>query len=137
MADADVRLVIYDSRIAAMSLPGGQIWRFAYQRRTKVERLAKATAPVRTGDLRAGIYATYEPSKPKTVIMEVHSGARHSLWVHEGTAHAGMGYIRPRSAKRLILPAGYGHRRHALKKVRGQKPNPWLERSLVAVMRDL
>lgn len=134
---ADVEIVIYDSAIAAMSLPGGSVWKFAHQRRTRVERIAKSTAPVRTGDLRAGIYATFEPAKPKNVIMEVHSGAGHSLWVHEGTKNNGLGYIRPRNAKRLILPAGYGHRRHSLKKVHGQRANPWLRRALQEVMRDL
>ena len=128
----DVRLVIYDTGIAAMSYPGGQIWRWAYQRRTRVERVAKSMAPVRTGELRRSIYGSYEPAPPQHVVMEVHAGAEHALWVHEGT-----GPFISAGGDLMRLRPGNGHGVVYKRVVRGQMPNPFLERALELVMRDL
>ena len=128
----DVRLVIYDSGIAAMSLPGGAIWRWARQRSVRVERTAKAFAPIRTGELRRSIYATYEPSPPKEVIMEVHATAYYAQYVHEGT----FGPILPRSGKFLKFKGRDGHNVYA-RSVSGQRPQPFLTDALLLVMADL
>ena len=76
---SDFELVIYDSKIIAMSLPGGQTWRWARQRRGRVERLAKMNVRSRTGELARSIYGYYEPAPPNQVVMEVHADADHAL----------------------------------------------------------
>jgi hypothetical protein len=55
--------------------------------------------------------------------------ARHARWVHDGTANEGRGWIRPRTKRAMRLPAGGGYPTLIRKRVRGQKPNPWLRRA--------
>jgi hypothetical protein len=130
---ADVDIYIYDGKIILMSQPGGQIWRWAYQRRGRVERLAKVNAPIRSGELARSIEASYEPAAPHDVVMEVAATADYALFVHEGTD----GPIFPRESKRLFLPAWGPFRQSFPRYVRGQRAQPFLADALREVMRDL
>jgi hypothetical protein len=130
---ADVDLVIYDSKIIAMSLPGGQTWRWARQRRARVERLAKMNVRSRSGELSRSIHGYYEPAPPNQVIMEVHAEAPHALWVHEGTD----GPITSESGARMYLPPYGPWSGRRVHQVRGQQANPFLADALEEVMLDL
>lgn len=130
----ETRLVIYDSAIAAMSLPGGQTWRWAFQRRRKVERLAKEFVPVRSGNLKRNIFGYYEPSRPNLIVMEVWCQSDHAIYVHEGTT----GPILPQRGQYMTLkPAYNGFPVTKQRQVRGQRANPFLDNALQTVMRDL
>jgi hypothetical protein len=129
----EVRLVVYDTLIARMSLPGGRTYQWFTGRRRRIENNARAFAPVRTGELKAGIRGSYEKSRPNHIVMHVTSTAPYSLFVHEGTRPritAGGGYMR--------LKPGPGHPRPVYRKqVRGQPANPFLKAALDVAMRGL
>lgn len=130
----ETRIVIYDSAIAAMSLPGGSTWRWAFQRRRRVERLAKEFAPSRTGEMKRSIFGYYEPARPNQIVMEVWCQNDHAIYVHEGTT----GPILPRDHKYMVLKPAYGPYPISLQRsVRGQNAQPFLDNALQAVMRDL
>ena len=130
---ADVDIVIYDSKIIAMSLPGGQTWRWARQRRARVERIAKMNVRSRTGELSRSIYGYYEPGPPNQIIMEVHAETDYALYVHEGTT----GPITSDSGERMYLPPWGPYKARRVHAVRGQRANPYLADALEEVMLDL
>lgn len=128
---AEVRVVVYDSVITAMSEPGGMVFKWAYQRRQKVERLAKTLAPKRTGHMASKISASYD-KVPNGVVMYVTSPVHYSAWVHEGT--------RPfLSENKMFIPpnppfwpnASYVYFR------RGQRAQPFLRQALEVVIHSL
>lgn len=132
---ADFRLVVYDSAIAAMSLPGGQTWRWARQRRNRIERLAKAQVGVRTAELKHSIYGTYEPGRPNQIVMEVWAGTNYALYHHEGFGPK----VMPRGSY-MYLPAypagGYFHTTKTSYRS-GFRGNAFLRDPLLLVMGDL
>lgn len=140
------RVFIYDSKITAMSHPGGMVWKWAYQRRKRVEHLAKVKAPKRTGRLARSISGDYN-KVPNGVVMHVTATADYSIFVHEGTGHwVGRPDIRSKRmldrrgrspAKMHLQPAWGGHPEMWRATVRGQEPQPFLEDALDTVMRDL
>jgi hypothetical protein len=134
--------VVYDSKITAMSLPGGQVWRWAYQRRQRVLHLAKLRCPQgKTGRLRESITAYYDPAAPRDhIIMQVAAETPYAAAVHEG---AEPHLIYPSKSPRLVFwweregrkfvgrvgqPVHHPGIRH---------PQPFLREALEAVMRDL
>lgn len=134
---SEVRLVVYDTLIARMSLPGGAIFRWTRRRRELVEHLSIAFAPMRSGELKASINGTYNPRPGRfQVRMEVRASAPHALWVHEGTRGLdGRARIKPHPPnKYLRLSPGNGHPTLYRKSVRGQKANPFMRRALTQVM---
>lgn len=134
---AEYRLVVYDGAIAAMSLPGGATWRWAYQRRRRIERTARQFAPSRSGQMKNSIFGYYEPARPNQIVMEVWCQSDHAIYVHEGTASPEFPSIFPQTANFLSLPP-YGRYPHIrAHSVRGQRANPFLANALTSVMRDL
>jgi hypothetical protein len=129
---ADVVVRIDDAKIFGMASPGGMVWRWAFQRRRRVERVAKGLAPVRTGRLRESISGSYDPAPPDQVIMKVTASASYARYVHEGT-----GRIFPRHSKVLRIPAGNGYPKITRPSVRGQRAQPFLSEALYIVMADL
>lgn len=129
---SSVRVVIYDSEIWRMSLPGGQIFRWTLKRRERVEMKAVMNAPFRTGTLRRSIHGEYHPRSRNHIYMEVHAGAEHGLWVHEGTrpeiTASGPWQMGP-------LPPWGVHDAKYLWVVKGQRPQPFLRDALESVMR--
>lgn len=131
---AEIRLIIYDSGIAAMSLPGGDIYRWTRQRRERVERLSRFKAPVRYGRLKRSIYGNYIPRSPTRIHMEVHAGTDYAVYVHEGVP----GWIIAKSPAGMNFPAWPPHEaKWKMMAVRGQKANPFLADSLREIMGDL
>lgn len=135
---ADIFIEVYDSAIHAMSDPGGIVFKWAYQRRSKVERLAKVNAPVRSGHLRNSISASYE-HVPGGVVMDVSAKAPYAVYVHEGTAPHVIG---PSSAPRLVffwVKKGRTFVGRVGQTVNhpGTKPDPFLELALEEVMHEL
>lgn len=77
-----------------------------------------------TGNLVASIYSGVS-FRPRRNIVEVGARAPYAVYVHEGTANNGAGYIysnsgRPMPIKRAGFVLGYADQ------VRGQKANPFL-----------
>lgn len=132
---SDVTLVIYDSKIIAMSLPGGPVWRWARQRSKRVERLAKLNVGKRSGRTERSIEASYNAgaSRPHDVVMEVSAGTEYALFHHEGTT----GPITPVGSRFMVLPAWGPWPTLRATSVRGQRANPFLFDALREVMRDL
>ena len=143
---SDLTVVVYESQLDAMFQPGGTGVRYANTQAREVASDARSNAPVRSGELSRFIRAVPSRSTGKrSVRSSVRSGARHSLWVHEGTAGDGAGYIYPARKRAMKLPPGgptyhggpstsrhMGQKFKAmrLKKVRGQKGNPFLRQAL-------
>jgi hypothetical protein len=130
----EVRLVVYDTLIARMSLPGGRTYQWVVGKRRRIENAARAFAPVRTGELKASIRGSYVKSRPNHVVMHVTASAEHALYVHEGTGP----WIRPTGSKFLRLKPGPNHPNPTYREaVRGQRANPFLANALDTVMRGL
>lgn len=131
---SDVRIVVYESKIAAMALPGGQIFRWTKRRRDAVEALAVATCPMRTGSLKASINGVYRPFARNHIRMEVHAGnelADYALWVHEGTRAE----ITPLGPNPMRLRPWPPHGWKSKWVVSGQRAQPFLRNALERVMR--
>ncbi|HEU4911402.1 MAG TPA: hypothetical protein VFV76_05860, partial [Actinomycetes bacterium] len=134
---ADVEVVIYDGKIEAMTAPGGMVFKWAYQRRKRVERIAKQLCPVRSGNLRDSIEGEYT-KVPNGVVMYVRAGGlstitqngrSYAVYVHEGTeglitAHPPKPYmvLRPGISKKT----GVAYGRLRKKAVAGQDAQPFL-----------
>jgi hypothetical protein len=136
---ADVHVVIYESRITAWSMPGGMVYKWAYQKRVRLEALAKAGAPKRTGALAASVSGHYD-KVPNGLMMSVSADAGYAAAVHEGTLGAN---IRPKNGEYMRLRPGTSKRTGRSygflykKRVRGQRPQPFLADALDTVIRGL
>lgn len=129
------RVYIKKGRIASLSLPGGSIYRFGEVLAKEAEVDARVKAPSRTGLLKA--YITSDVfSNQNGVTIDVFSRASYSLYVHEGTAGGGTGFIFPKNGRALHLqPPHNGYPESIQAKVRGQAPNPFLLDALQGVVR--
>jgi hypothetical protein len=115
--------------------PGGPVVRGVKQWTQEVRALAVARAPKHTGHL-AGSSSVEMNTHPGFVVGVVAFGARHALWVHEGTGifgHRGRP-IRARSGGLMRIPAGRGYRTTYTRVVRGQRPQPFLVSALRLIM---
>jgi hypothetical protein len=124
------RVVIYEPVLTAMSSPGGSVFKWAYQRRKRVERLAKLYAPKATGNMARQITSSYE-KVPNGVIMYVTSPAWYSIYPHEGTAP----YVHYK--KMRIPPLNKTGRPIYTYARAGQRAKPFLTQALDTVMADL
>lgn len=86
--------------------------------------VAKRLAPVDTGRLRQSI--GYRVTGGVNQTTRVSSGAKYSLWVHEGR-----GEIRPKRAR--VLAWRRGGRWHFAQRVRPMRGRPYLRRAVEAV----
>lgn len=132
-SSGSVRVVVYDSRIQAMSAPGGDVFRYAQHKAQRAAAYGKAFAPKRTGALAAGIR-----SDTRTVVQgavgRARSTARHSAWVHEGTYGP---IVATHSPEGMWVPRRkFGFRRGWRQEVAGQRANPFLDRALSAAMKE-
>ncbi len=120
-------MVVYDSRIDSMALPGGDVFRYAKRKTDQTVVRAKGNVKSRTGRLRGGIRGDVRPLARGMVVGRVRSTMYYSVWVHEGT----VGPIYPVSASYLLVPARKGSTRRVKRAwVNGQKANPFLEDAL-------
>lgn len=131
------RVVVFESAVDNLHRPGGMIFEEAKSSAQEVAMLARLDAPVRTGELAAGIRIASETRlSRKKVGFYVRSDAPHSYWVHEGTGPT----IVPTTFPYMRLPAfpEYGARgtapRMYRKVVAGQVGQPFLTTNLRYVM---
>lgn len=127
-----------------LSGPSGPVYQDMRRRANKVTNLARRLAPVDTARLKTSI--SYEMGTVgQSVIARVGTNVKYGLYIHEGTANAGTGYIYPKSARVLRFPiinnSGSGRRRYKAgatqqyayaKRVKGIKPQPFLRNALIA-----
>lgn len=121
---------IYDSRLHKMSAD------WAAKKAREVEAVAKARViqkkAVRTGRLLAGIHAARRKQVGGITTVKVHSSARYSKWVHEGT----YGPIHARNGPAMWVPKfKYGTLRVWRTEVNGQAANPFLNFAMRKVLR--
>lgn len=126
-----VRVVVYDSRLDAFTLPGGDVYRYTQEKTRRAAVYAQMFAPVRSGALKASIRTDVRGLTSSTV-GRIRATARHAQWVHEGTDDI----IYPEGEFLWVPVAKYATKRRKRDFVRGQRANPFLERALGAAMRD-
>jgi putative component of toxin-antitoxin plasmid stabilization module len=123
----EVRVVVYDSRIDAMSLPGGDIFRYTERKVRQTAIRAKGNVRSRTGRLAGSIRGDVRPLAKGMVVGRVRAGMYYAAWVHEGTT----GPIYPESSSYLLVPIRKGSTRKMKRAwVHGQDANPFLEDAL-------
>jgi hypothetical protein len=122
--------------------PAGPIVRGVKRWSNEVRGVAVGQAPKDTGRL-ASSSSVAMNTYPGFVVGEISFGARHALWVHEGTGIYGSRHrpIRARSGGKLKFPSGAGYRAFTkgrrftyTRMVRGQPGNPFLVSALTWVM---
>jgi hypothetical protein len=131
-AHGEVFMVVYDSKITAMSAPGGMVHTYADWKCETVLVAAKALAPKRSGRLAGGIRKDVRQTSRDRVVGRVRATARHSQWVHEGTRTP----IVPVNGPYMRVPAfiGAAYRVNRVM-VRGQAANPFLTDAMAIGMR--
>lgn len=127
----EVTVIVYDSRISALSFPGGSVYHYIDRKTESTVRYAKAFAPKRTGRMAGQIRKDVRPLRSGTV-GRVRSPVYYSVYVHEGTGPI----ILPKSGRYLSIPQSrYSTSRRRLKPfVRGQRANPFLEKAMKAAV---
>jgi hypothetical protein len=123
-----VRVVVYDSRIDAMSLPGGDVFRYAQTKARRAAAYAQEFAPVRTGYLRSQIRHDTRPVAHGAV-GRARATAYYSAWVHEGTDTITNGPM-------WVPKRKMGTLRVWMDEVAGQRAQPFLARGLTAAMNE-
>lgn len=124
-----VRVVVYDSRIQAMSAPGGDVYRYAQGKARTTAATAKAFAPKRTGRLAASI-RTDTRTVRQGAVGRVRANAPYAIYVHEGTT----GPITSPTGRLWVPVARGAWRRRWMDSVSGQAANPFLSRALSVAM---
>jgi hypothetical protein len=127
-----------------MGGPSGLVYQAVNRRTNAVLRDARTKCPVNNGRLKDSL-AMEIRQEASNVIGRVGTNMDYALYVHEGTANNGTGYIYPRRGRFLVWPAtnnsGVGNRRYKggvtenkiwAKKVRGVKGRPFLRQALEA-----
>lgn len=133
--------------ISAMTLPTGTIYKFATQRRRRIETLAKRICPERSGDMARSIEGRYKKDDLFAADWDVSANTHYARFVHEGTSGQSGG-------KRLAGEPGIGsHGRwhpgdvifferhtwpeYTKKPIRGINSDPFLSDALESVMADI
>jgi hypothetical protein len=127
-----------------MAGPSGPVYQAVNRRTNTVLRDARSRCPVDQGTLKNSL-AMEIRQQGANVVGRVGTNQKYALYVHEGTANDGAGYIYPKSSRFLVWPAknnsGSGRRRYKggatantvfAKKVRGVKGRPFLRQALEA-----
>lgn len=135
---------VYESNITAIFAAGGEGYRWNKAKADAIKDRAIILAPKRTGALAASHRVTQERDlggrfQSGFRISAGGPGAEHAAFVHFGTGihgPGGRGMIR----KRMVIPAsGHGPGPWAaspliIRKSRGQRAQPWLERAAAQVV---
>jgi hypothetical protein len=128
-ASGEAVFVVYDSKITAMNMPAGQVYRYVHFKTETSRDAAEMLAPKRTGSLAGGIRIDVRQTSRDRVVGRVRSTRHYSRWVHEGTGP----FIFPNDGDYLSLPAFRGAppgRRIKRPFVHGQDANPFLANAL-------
>lgn len=129
-SQGEVSVVIYDSKITAMNMPGGMVYRYTDNKTDNALRFAKAFAPKRSGHLAGGVRKDVRQTGRDRVVGRVRSTAYYSTWVIKGTGPFITSTDYPNKQMVLRPGNGFGWKRKYI--VRGQKPNDFLSRALAA-----
>lgn len=151
---------VHDAKVQEFIQPGGEVNDLVHSVALDTRFYARGFINNRSGELGARIQVN-RPSQtgPWLISSLVFTRSHYALYVHEGTANNGAGYIYPTNHKYLTVPV---NRRSAvsggnLKKqwrsggrytmsqkpyysmlrVHGQKANPFLAKGLSAAMAEL
>jgi hypothetical protein len=116
MVDA---LVLYSSVLFDRVGPPSSVRPWADRVEARFTRYAQEFAPVRSGELRAGISGTVTRTGSHELTTIIRSAAPHSLYVLKGTTGP---IFSSRPNGKLRLPAGHGHPARLVKWVSGQRP---------------
>ncbi|ALY10563.1 hypothetical protein FDH86_gp028 [Arthrobacter phage Tank] len=149
---------VHEHKVREFIQPGGEVYDLVYNTAKTTKYLAaEVHINSRSGELKRSLQVNRPHSRHTLGIASlVFTRAKHALWVHDGTANAGTGYIYPKNGKYLVVPGKKGGsvRGGTLRKVwrngsaeatgskpyfttlavRGQKPNPYLEKALSEAM---
>lgn len=128
------RVTVNSLAITRLTLPGGDVWRWARDvgRETMFEAIRRA--PSRTGYMKAMHGFTTTPVGARHVQYTVHNDAPYAKFVHGGTT----GPIRSTRPGGMLLvrpsPYSYFNRFVPLPSVDGQPAKPWLREASDAVL---
>ena len=124
--------------------PSGPVYSDLRRRGNRVMNQARRLCPADTGRLRQSISLEMGAVGDR-VVARIGTNVQYGLFIHEGTANNGTGYIYPKNAKVLRFPvvnkSGAGRRRYKggataqyayAKRVRGIKATPFLRDALQA-----
>jgi hypothetical protein len=128
----EVSVVIYDSKITAMNMPGGMVYRYTDHKTESALIFAKAFAPKRSGHLAGGVRKDVRQTSRDRVVGRVRSTAYYSTWVIKGTTGPITSTAYPNKQMVLRPGNGFGWKRKYV--VRGQRPNDFLSRALAATI---
>lgn len=134
------RTTVYRKNIAAMFRPSGEGGRWIRALAFDMKLLATSTAPSRTLTLARSHRVDFERGANQYQATAILSNtAEHAEYVHFGTAGHG-GEVMPLAAGgpgvNTVSPyAGQAFPKKALRYVRGQNANPWLENACVKLAR--
>lgn len=144
MAMSDVTLVLYTNHMFNYT---GKVGRWANTLERNYVRNAKVMAPVRSGELKEGIFGETMKIGPKEYEIHIHSDAEHTLYVLQGTqgpimsdaAWAAGGELPPwgqRQGHFMSLRPGNGHGHKIRHKVSGQRANNFFGKAHNATARQ-
>jgi len=112
------RMTVHRGVIARYTLPGGKVYNYNRAISIEIERLAKATCPVRTGQLRASIAAGVVWANQHQTRFEVGASTPYAKYVTKQTF--GKGMVKP-----LFGGSRRGTGSGKLYTLYGQRPGSW------------
>lgn len=124
------RVRIYYGEISRLYQRGGPGDGWIYRVSVAMINESRLEAPTRSGDLKRSHYVERSRANQYAATYNIGNTAEHAEWVHQGTAR----WIYPTSGTFLSVPVAPGSRQRSKKpRVRGQDPNPWLDRACTRV----
>lgn len=130
------RVKVYPTAMQSMFVPGGDIYKFAGDVRDDVRAAARRKIHNRTRGLWRSI-TSERHTLPLGVKFSVGSYSPYALWVEEGTAGNGAGFIHAHGLHPMVLyqhsrpPAKYARfKGHHKQRVHGQKGQHYLREGL-------
>lgn len=129
MKVGEVKIVPNPAAIAKLSAPGGLVDQYTYGVSKAIAATAQGLAPRDTGALAASITVKRVGPSSWTVV----ANSPYAMAVHQGTRpHE----IRPKNGRVLKFPSRGGRIVYAPKVNHpGTKPNPFLEKAMLAVVK--
>lgn len=129
----NVRVTVYDTQVAGLFLPGGDVWGWMRSVGFEHMQMAAIEAPVRTGQLKGLHNLALTPSGRNHVRYSVGNYADYAVYVHEGTTgpitsvgwdDGGPAFLAIRPVPHSWFPNG-----GFVRSVSGQEANPWIARA--------
>ena len=132
MAGGGSRFELDEAALSSMFASGGMAWLMVANLVLRITSLAKATAPVRTGKLRASLTWAMGQTGPTMTSGAVGSPLDYLEWVHEGTKPR---VIYPKDGHEFMV-LNIGGRKVFTNRVNypGSKANPFLRRAMETVV---